>query len=91
MAIMQGFINPAIYAIGKGASYASCFHDTVIGSNTWPGSSNMFYAVPGYDLCTGWGTPAGSNLINALAPLANYADPGCGHQYYLRRQWQWDH
>ena len=30
-----------------------------------------FLAVPGYDLCTGWGTPAGSNLINALAePLA---------------------
>jgi uncharacterized repeat protein (TIGR01451 family) len=66
----QGFVNPAVYAIGKGASYTSCFHDIVIGSNTWPGSSNMFFAVPGYDLCTGWGTPNGSNLINALAPPA---------------------
>ena len=28
-----------------------------------------FYAVSGYDLCTGWGTPAGQTLINALAPL----------------------
>jgi len=65
----QGFINPAIYAIGKGASYTNCFHDIVLGSNAWPGSSNLFYAVPGYDLCTGWGTPAGSNLINALAPV----------------------
>jgi len=27
----------------------------------------QFYAVAGYDLCTGWGTPAGQNLINALA------------------------
>ncbi len=68
----QGFINPAIYAIGKGASYTSCFHDIVIGSNAWPGSSNMFFAVPGYDLCTGWGTPNGSNLINALAPLVSF-------------------
>jgi hypothetical protein len=24
--------------------------------------------VAGYDLCTGWGTPTGSNLVNALAP-----------------------
>lgn len=28
---------------------------------------NLFFAVAGYDLCTGWGTPAGTNLINALA------------------------
>jgi len=26
----------------------------------------LFPAVPGYDLCTGWGTPVGENLINAL-------------------------
>src|SRR5439155_16258280 len=26
-------------------------------------------AVTGYDLCTGWGTPAGTNLINALAGI----------------------
>jgi hypothetical protein len=24
--------------------------------------------VTGYDLCTGWGTPNGTNLINALMP-----------------------
>src|SRR5208283_6056568 len=24
----------------------------------------------GYDLCTGWGTPTGTNMINALAPPA---------------------
>ncbi len=61
-----GFINPAIYAIGQSASYTNCFHDITTGNNTWSESTNQFYAVPGYDLCTGWGTPTGSNLINAL-------------------------
>ena len=63
-----GFINPAVYAIGKGPSYDLCFHDITVGNNTWPGSPSNYFAVPGYDLCTGWGTPTGSNLINALAP-----------------------
>jgi subtilase family serine protease len=62
-----GFINPAIYAIAAGSSYAACFHDVTTGNNTWSGSPNLFYATNGYDLCTGLGTPAGQNLINALA------------------------
>ena len=62
-----GFINPAIYAIAAGSSYAACFHDVTTGNNTWSGSPNSFYATNGYDLCTGLGTPAGQNLINALA------------------------
>jgi uncharacterized repeat protein (TIGR03803 family) len=65
-----GFFNPAIYAIGKGSnylSYTTLFHDTTTGSNTWSGSPDKFYAVPGYDLCTGWGTPPGSDLIMAIA------------------------
>ena len=62
-----GFINPAIYAIGQGANYTTDFHDTTTGDNTWPGSPANFYAVAGYDLCTGWGTPAGPGLINDLA------------------------
>jgi uncharacterized repeat protein (TIGR01451 family) len=63
-----GFINPAVYAIGKGPKYDLCFHDTTIGNNTNGPSPTNFFAVPGYDLCTGWGSPTGSNLINALAP-----------------------
>jgi hypothetical protein len=66
-----GFINPAVYTIGKGLnpnfSYASSFHDITTGDNTWPSLSSQFYATNGYDLCTGWGTPNGQNLINALA------------------------
>jgi subtilase family serine protease len=62
-----GFINPAIYALGAGANYTNCFHDVTTGNNTWPSSPNLFYATTGYDLCTGWGTPNGQGLINALA------------------------
>ena len=62
-----GFINPALYAIAAGPNYTNCFHDTTTGNNIWPGSPNLFYAVTGYDLCTGLGTPNGTNLINALA------------------------
>jgi subtilase family serine protease len=61
-----GFANPAIYAIGKGSSYSSCFHDITSGNNKTQYSPNAFSAVPGYDLCTGWGTPKGQALINAL-------------------------
>ena len=62
-----GFINPAIYTIGKGPNYASAFHDTTAGNNFNSSSPSKYPAVAGYDLCTGWGTPSGSNLINALA------------------------
>jgi subtilase family serine protease len=56
-----GFFNPAIYAIGTGSSYHSDFHDIVKGSN------GQFSAVTNFDLVTGWGSPTGPNLINALA------------------------
>jgi subtilase family serine protease len=63
-----GFLNPALYAIGKGSIYNACFHDITTGNNTNSSTSTKFFAVPGYDLCTGWGTPNGPNLIAALAP-----------------------
>ena len=61
-----GFINPLIYALAKTAAYTNLFNDTTLGDNTWPGNPTNFFAVPGYDLCTGLGTPKGTNLINAL-------------------------
>jgi alpha-tubulin suppressor-like RCC1 family protein len=64
---LVGFINPAVDTIGTGSGYATCFHDITTGNNTSSSSPTKFYAVAGYDLCTGWGTPAGQNLINALA------------------------
>ena len=65
-----GFLNPALYALGLGTNYAAVFHDITVGNNTNQSSPNKFYAVPGYDLCTGWGTPTGTNLINALSARA---------------------
>lgn len=74
-----GFINPAIYAIGNGADYTSDFHDITTGNNFNAGSPARFPAVSGYDLCTGWGTPNGINLIIALAtPDALGVLPGSG-------------
>jgi subtilase family serine protease len=64
-----GFLNPALYTIGTGPNYGACFLDTTTGNNTSRNSRNKFFAVAGYDLCTGWGTPNGTNLINALAPI----------------------
>ncbi len=66
-----GFINPAVYTIAASGSYTNCFHDITTGNNTWSGSPTLFYAVPGYDLCTGLGTPNGTGLINALAAGGN--------------------
>ncbi|HUA64337.1 MAG TPA: S53 family peptidase [Alphaproteobacteria bacterium] len=65
-----GMLNPLIYRIGASqTNYAAAFHDITTGNDTNSSSPNRFFAVPGYDLCTGWGTPAGSNLINALVVL----------------------
>jgi hypothetical protein len=61
-----GFANPALYAIAKSTNYLSCFHDITTGNNFTPASPGKYQATVGYDLCTGWGTIIGSNLIPAL-------------------------
>ena len=55
-----GFINPDLYAFGVSSSYSTDFHDIT------SGKSGSFSAVAGYDLVTGWGSPNGQGLINAL-------------------------
>lgn len=61
-----GFLNPALYTIGKGRNYSVLLHDITAGNNATAASPNLFYAGTGYDLCTGWGSPSGGKLINAL-------------------------
>jgi subtilase family serine protease len=61
-----GFLNPALYAVASTANYTNCFHDVVTGNNTNTYSDNLYLAGPGYDNCTGLGTPNGVNLVNAL-------------------------
>ena len=55
-----GFINPYLYAFGVSSSYGTDFHDIT------SGKSGSYSAVKGYDLVTGWGSPNGQGLINAL-------------------------
>ena len=60
-----GFLNPTLYALGKNPSYRAYFHDIVSGNSTNSSNPTNYFAVPGYDLCTGWGSPQ-TNLIDAL-------------------------
>ncbi|HVI77682.1 MAG TPA: hypothetical protein VM715_05870, partial [Candidatus Acidoferrum sp.] len=57
-----GFLNPTLYGIATGSGFGSDFHDITTGNN------GAYLAVRGYDLVTGWGSPIGVSLINALAP-----------------------
>lgn len=63
-----GFLNPALYGIGLNSRYHACFHDVTAGNSFTPASPAEFSAEPGYDLCTGWGSPTGESLIDALMP-----------------------
>ena len=58
-----GFINPTLYSIGASSNYTADFHDIASGSNGYS-------ATAGYDLATGWGSPNGAALINALLGTA---------------------
>jgi len=55
-----GFINPYLYSFGLSSGHATDFHDIT------SGKSGSYSAVTGYDLVTGWGSPNGQGLINAL-------------------------
>jgi subtilase family serine protease len=60
-----GFLNPTLYKIGVSKQYDNDFHDITSGNN------GQYVAVPGYDLVTGWGSPTGPDLINALVGSKN--------------------
>ncbi len=47
-----------------------------MGNSFSPASPAKFSAEPGYDLCTGWGTPAGQSLIDVLMPVLNITASG---------------
>jgi kumamolisin len=55
-----GFINPALYAAGA----KKAFHDITSGNN------GGFTAGPGWDACTGQGSPIGTAIVSLLAPAA---------------------
>jgi kumamolisin len=51
-----GFLNPFLYS----PNGAATFHDVTSGNN------DGYSAGPGWDPCTGWGTPDGSRLLQSL-------------------------
>lgn len=65
-----GFLNPALYALGKMFPYPYFFHDITTGNNrnVTGCSPDKFDAVAGYDLATGWGSPLPNVITGLLNP-----------------------
>jgi subtilase family serine protease len=69
-----GFVNPAIYRIGRSAGYHQAFHDITTGNNTVRSSVQTvigYQAAPGWDPVTGWGSPDAQVLIPLLVRYAS--------------------
>jgi subtilase family serine protease len=70
-----GFVNPALYRIGRSAYYHQAFHDVTTGTNTvlLPTQTITGYqAAPGWDPVTGWGSPNAQVLVPLVA---HYVSP----------------
>jgi len=64
-----GFVNPALYRIGRSTSYHQAFHDVTTGTNDVPfpaQTSTGYSAAPGWDPVTGWGSPNAQTLVPLL-------------------------
>jgi len=71
-----GFVNPAIYRIGRSPSYHKAFHDVTAGNNDVAAGSAIlgYQAGPGWDPVTGWGSPDAQVLVPLLARLASSSE-----------------
>lgn len=70
-----GFVNPALYCIGRSPAYHQAFHDVTTGNSTVLVAPNVvpgYQAGPGWDPVTGWGTPGGQAVVPLLAGYACY-------------------
>ncbi len=68
-----GFINSALYLIGKTGLSRFAFHDITVGNNSFDGITG-FSAQKGWDAATGWGTPKANVLVPLLTILAHSHD-----------------
>ncbi len=59
-----GFINPILYSM---PSSDNAFRDITSGNNDPSLTGDIYPAGPGWDACTGLGSPIGQNLIDALS------------------------
>ncbi|RQY49127.1 peptidase S53 propeptide [Burkholderia stagnalis] len=56
-----GFLNPFLYE-----NASSIFNDVTLGTNAIKNTVKGYEAVPGWDACTGLGTPDGTAILNRL-------------------------
>jgi subtilase family serine protease len=69
-----GFVNPALYRVGRSPADHTAFHDITTGTNTVESSSQTivgYRAGPGWDPVTGWGSPDAQVLVPLLARYAS--------------------
>jgi kumamolisin len=59
-----GYLNPALYALGS-----SVFNDITAGNND-DGGLGHYSAGPGWDACSGLGSPNAAALLSALSSTA---------------------
>ncbi len=64
--VAAGFVNPELYAAGA----KSAFRDIAVGNN------GAFSAGPGWDACSGQGSPVGSAIIALLGAGSGAKTPG---------------
>jgi subtilase family serine protease len=65
-----GFVNAALYRIGRSRHFHKAFHDVTVGNNTVrfpPKTISGYRAGPGWDAVTGWGSPNAAILVPLLA------------------------
>ena len=56
-----GFANPMLYELAASTQYSNLYRDITSGNN------GTYFAAPGYDNVTGWGSYLGTPLLNALS------------------------
>ena len=73
---LAGFVNATLYAIGltRGTAvdlFSLCFNNIHDGVSNFDGFGPGYISGPGYNLCTGWGspTPAMLDQLSTLQPL----------------------
>jgi len=62
-----GLLNPIIYNLPNNEG----FRDITSGNNQIQSGDPYFLAQPGWDACTGWGSPNGTVLMNAIVATKN--------------------
>ncbi|WP_266170109.1 S53 family peptidase [Dyella subtropica] len=62
-----GFAPTVLYALAQSRFYTTAFHDITSGNNiSTPGGSNGYFAAPGWDYTTGWGSLIIDQAVNHI-------------------------